>query len=121
MGHIEATKELTAGPEAVWSTVADPQWDAVIGDHLKGHLAVLKHAAEYLKAQSKAGAHPNAAVINTASGFGVPLPNAGQANYGSAKAAIAALTLIAAEELDRYGVQVNAIAPIARIADRFPR
>jgi NAD(P)-dependent dehydrogenase (short-subunit alcohol dehydrogenase family) len=57
---------------------------------------------------------PNAAVINTASGSGVTLPNAGQANYGAAKAGIAALTLIAAEELDRYGV--NAIAPIAHSA-----
>ena len=42
------------------------------------------------------------------------MPNAGQANYGAAKAAIAALTLVAAEELERYGVRVNAIAPIAR-------
>ena len=92
----------------------EAQWDAVIGVHLKGHFAVLRHAAEYWKAQSKAGNQPIAAVINTASGSGVTLPNAGQANYGSAKAAIAALTLIAAEELDRYGVRVNAIAPIAR-------
>jgi NAD(P)-dependent dehydrogenase (short-subunit alcohol dehydrogenase family) len=82
--------------------------------HLKGHFAMLRHAAAYWKAQSKAGDQPNAAVINTASASGVTLPNAGQANYGSAKAAIAALTLIAAEELERYGVRVNAIAPIAR-------
>ncbi|MEB3068964.1 SDR family oxidoreductase [[Mycobacterium] vasticus] len=92
----------------------ESQWDAVINVHLKGHFAMLHHAAEYWKAQSKAGDQPNAAVINTASGSGVTLPNAGQANYGAAKAGIAALTLIAAEELDRYGVRVNAIAPIAR-------
>ena len=92
----------------------ESHWDAVIAVHLKGHFAMLRHAAAYLKAQSKAGDQPNAAVINTASGSGVTLPNAGQANYGSAKAAIAALTLIAAEELERYGVRVNAIAPIAR-------
>jgi NAD(P)-dependent dehydrogenase (short-subunit alcohol dehydrogenase family) len=89
-------------------------WDAVIAVHLKGHFAMLRHAAAYWKAQSKAGDQPNAAVINTASGSGVTLPNAGQANYGSAKAGIAAMTLIAAEELERYGVRVNAIAPIAR-------
>jgi NAD(P)-dependent dehydrogenase (short-subunit alcohol dehydrogenase family) len=92
----------------------ESQWDAVINVHLKGHFAMLRHAAAYWKAQSKAGDQPNAAVINTASGSGVTIPNAGQANYGSAKAGIAALTLIAAEELERYGVRVNAIAPIAR-------
>jgi NAD(P)-dependent dehydrogenase (short-subunit alcohol dehydrogenase family) len=100
--------------DAFIASMEEAQWDAVIGVHLKGHFAVLRHAAEYWKARSKAGDQPNAAVINTASGSGVTLPNAGQANYGSAKAAIAGLTLIAAEELDRYGVRVNAIAPIAR-------
>ena len=92
----------------------ESHWDAVIAVHLKGHFAMLRHAAAYWKSQSKAGDQPNAAVINTASGSGVTLPNAGQANYGSAKAGIAAMTLIAAEELERYGVRVNAIAPIAR-------
>ena len=92
----------------------EAHWDAVIAVHLKGHFAMLHHAAAYWKAQSKAGDQPIAAVINTASGSGVTLPNAGQVNYGSAKAGIAAMTLIAAEELERYGVRVNAIAPIAR-------
>ena len=92
----------------------ESQWDAVINVHLKGHFAMLHHAAAYWKAQSKAGDQPNAAVINTASASGTTLPNAGQANYGAAKAGIAALTLVAADELERYGVRVNAIAPIAR-------
>ena len=92
----------------------EAQWDAVIGVHLKGHAAVLHHAAAYWKAQSKSGAQPNAAVINTASASGVTLPQPGQTNYGAAKAGIAALTLVAAAELERYGVRVNAIAPIAR-------
>ncbi|MDT5094183.1 MAG: hypothetical protein QOH60_3546 [Mycobacterium sp.] len=96
------------------ASMAESQWDAVIAVHLKGHFAMLRHAAEYWKAQSKAGDQPNAAVINTASGSGTTIPNPGQANYGSAKAAIAALTLVAAEELERYGVRVNAITPIAR-------
>ncbi|KHO21581.1 SDR family oxidoreductase [Mycolicibacterium setense] len=95
-------------------TMTESDWDAVVSVHLKGHFSVLRHAAEYWKAQSKAGDQPNAAVINTASGSGTTIPNAGQANYGSAKAAIAALTLVAADELERYGVRVNAIAPIAR-------
>ncbi|WP_069163640.1 SDR family oxidoreductase [Nocardia altamirensis] len=92
----------------------EAQWDAVIAVHLKGHAAVLHHAGAYWKEQSKAGNQPNAAVINTASASGTTVPNAGQANYGAAKAGIAALTLVAADELARYGVRVNAIAPIAR-------
>ncbi|WP_194817488.1 SDR family oxidoreductase [Nocardia sp. XZ_19_385] len=92
----------------------EAQWDAVVAVHLKGHAAVLHHAAAFWKEQSKAGNQPNAAVVNTASASGVTVPNAGQANYGAAKAAIAALTLVAADELQRYGVRVNAIAPIAR-------
>ncbi|MFF3569445.1 SDR family oxidoreductase [Nocardia jiangxiensis] len=90
------------------------QWDAVIAVHLKGHFNVLRHAATYWKDQSKKGNQPTAAVVNTASASGITIPNAGQANYGAAKAGIAALTLVAAEELDRYGVRVNAIAPMAR-------
>ncbi|MCM6776225.1 SDR family oxidoreductase [Nocardia sp. CDC159] len=92
----------------------EAQWDAVIAVHLKGHFNVLRHAAAYWKAQSKAGNQPSAAVVNTASASGTTVPNAGQANYGAAKAGIAALTLVAADELERYGVRVNAIAPIAR-------
>jgi NAD(P)-dependent dehydrogenase (short-subunit alcohol dehydrogenase family) len=92
----------------------ESQWDSVITVHLKGHFSMLHHAAAYWKEQSKAGEQPIAAVVNTASGSGLTVPNAGQANYGAAKAAIAALTQIAAEELERYGVRVNAIAPIAR-------
>jgi len=95
-------------------TMEESQWDAVVSVHLKGHFSVLRHAAAYWKAQSKGGKQPNAAVINTASGSGLTVPNAGQANYGAAKAGIAAMTLVAAEELERYGVRANAIAPIAR-------
>jgi NAD(P)-dependent dehydrogenase (short-subunit alcohol dehydrogenase family) len=96
------------------ATMEESQWDAVLTVHLKGHAAVLHHAAAYWKAQSKAGNQPIAAVINTASASGITVPQAGQTNYGAAKAGIAALTLVAAEELERYGVRVNAIAPIAR-------
>lgn len=96
------------------ATLSEADWDAVITVHLKGHFLLLRHAAEYWKAQSKAGDQPVASVINTASGSGTTIPNAGQVNYGSAKAGIAAMTLVAADELERYGVRVNAIAPIAR-------
>lgn len=96
------------------ASMQESEWDAVIHVHLKGHFAVLRHAAEYWKDQAKAGHQPRGSVINTASASGVTLPNAGQANYGAAKAGIAAMTLVAADELERYGVRVNAIAPIAR-------
>lgn len=96
------------------ATLSEADWDAVITVHLKGHFLLLRHAAEYWKAQSKAGNQPIASVVNTASGSGTTIPNAGQVNYGSAKAGIAAMTLVAADELERYGVRVNAIAPIAR-------
>lgn len=92
----------------------ESQFDSVIAVHLKGHFNTLHHAAVYWKAQSKAGDQPNAAVINTASASGTFSILAGQANYGAAKAGIAALTLVGAEELGRYGVRVNAIAPVAR-------
>ncbi|MDT7663802.1 MAG: hypothetical protein QOD04_3358, partial [Pseudonocardiales bacterium] len=88
--------------DAFLAGIEEQQWDSVIAVHLKGHAAVLHHAAAYWKAQSKAGNQPNGAVINTCSASGVTLPNAGQANYGAAKAGIAALTLVAAEELERY-------------------
>jgi NAD(P)-dependent dehydrogenase (short-subunit alcohol dehydrogenase family) len=100
--------------DAFIAGVTEEQWDAVIAVHLKGHAATLHHAAAYWKEQSKAGIEVNASVINTASASGTFMPNAGQGNYGAAKAGIAALTLVAADELDRYGVRVNAISPIAR-------
>ncbi|MFH5207676.1 SDR family oxidoreductase [Antrihabitans sp. NCIMB 15449] len=100
--------------DAFIAGITESQWDAVIAVHLKGHAATLHHAAAYWKAQSKAGVAIDAAVINTASASGTFMPNAGQGNYGAAKAGIAALTLVAADELERYGVRVNAIAPIAR-------
>lgn len=92
----------------------EDQWDIVLDVHLKGHFAVLRHAAAYWKAESKAGRRPTAAVINTTSVSGTVMSNPGQASYGAAKAAISALTLVAAEELAHYGVRVNAVAPAAR-------
>lgn len=100
--------------DAFIAGLEESQWDSVINVHLKGHAAVLHHAAAYWKARSKAGDQVAGSVINTASASGTTLPNAGQVNYGAAKAGIAAMTLVAAEELERYGVRANAIAPIAR-------
>ncbi|GGX19197.1 SDR family oxidoreductase [Streptomyces lomondensis] len=91
----------------------EDDWDAVLRVHLKGHFLPLKHAAAHWRAEAKAGRTPEARVINTSSGAGL-LGSVGQGNYSAAKAGIVALTLVAAAELRRYGVRVNAIAPAAR-------
>jgi NAD(P)-dependent dehydrogenase (short-subunit alcohol dehydrogenase family) len=96
------------------ASLDEAQWDSVIAVHLKGHMAMMRHAAGYWKSRSKAGAQVSGAIVNTASASGTFMPNAGQVNYGAAKAGIAAMTLVAAQELERYGVRANAIAPIAR-------
>jgi NAD(P)-dependent dehydrogenase (short-subunit alcohol dehydrogenase family) len=93
--------------------MTEDEWDAVIAVHLKGHFGPTRHAAAYWREQSKAGETVRGRVINTSSPSGV-FGNVGQANYGAAKAAIAGFTVIAAQELQRYGVTVNCIAPNAR-------
>ena len=93
-------------------TMTEQDWDAVIGVHLSGTFAVLHHAAAYWRQRAKEGHVNDARVINTTSPSGL-FGNPGQANYGAAKAGVASLTVIAARELDRYGVTVNAIAPTA--------
>ncbi|MGW2743431.1 SDR family oxidoreductase [Streptomyces sp. NPDC001450] len=91
----------------------EEDWDAVIRVHLKGHFLPLKHAAAHWRTEAKAGRTPVARIVNTGSGAGL-LGSVGQGNYSAAKAGIIGLTLVAAAELARYGVQANAIAPAAR-------
>ena len=92
----------------------EEEWDAVINVHLKGTFAPSRHAAAYWRGKNKeAGVPVNARIINTSSVSGI-YGNPGQTNYGAAKMGIAAFTIIAARELKRYGVTVNAIAPIAQ-------
>jgi NAD(P)-dependent dehydrogenase (short-subunit alcohol dehydrogenase family) len=88
------------------------EWDAVIRVHLRGTFGPMHVAAQHWRERSKAGDEVDARVINTTSASGI-YGNVGQGNYGAAKAGIAALTVIAAQELVRYGVTVNAIAPAA--------
>jgi NAD(P)-dependent dehydrogenase (short-subunit alcohol dehydrogenase family) len=92
--------------------MTEAEWDAVIKVHLKGTFAVSRFAAAYWRERSKAGETNDARIINTTSPSGI-YGNAGQTNYGAAKAGIATFTIIAAMELERYGVTVNAIAPTA--------
>jgi NAD(P)-dependent dehydrogenase (short-subunit alcohol dehydrogenase family) len=99
------------------ANTSESEWDAVIRVHLKGHFMTLRHAAGYWRRQIKSGVvgpdDLNARIINTSSGAGLQ-GSVGQGNYSAAKAGIAALTLVGAAELGRYGITVNAIAPAAR-------
>ncbi len=92
----------------------EADWDAVINVHLKGHFCPSRHAASYWRSKSKETGEPvNAKIVNTSSESGL-YGNAGQLNYAAAKAGIAAMTIVLARELERAGVRVNAIAPVAR-------
>lgn len=91
----------------------EEDWDAVIAVHLKGTFNLARHACGYWREQHKAGNILNGRLINTSSDSGL-LGNAGQSNYGAAKAAAATMAIIVDREMQRYGVTANAIAPVAR-------
>ena len=92
---------------------SEEEWDAVVRVHLRGHFCVSRHACDHWRAESKAGRAVDARIINTSSGAGLQ-GSVGQSAYSAAKAGIAALTLVQAAELARYGITANAIAPSAR-------
>ena len=92
--------------------MTEAEWDAVIRVHLKGTFVPSHFAAAYWRDRAKGGAGIDARIVNTTSVSGI-YGNPGQCNYGAAKAGIAALTVIAARELGRYGITVNAVAPAA--------
>ncbi len=102
-------------------SMSEEEWDAVIRVHLKGTFGPSHHAAVYWRERAKGGATNDARLINTTSVSGL-YANPGQSNYGSAKAGIAAFTQIAAQELARYGVTANAIAPgaMTRLTSDLP-
>lgn len=92
--------------------MTEQEWDAVIHVHLRGTFAPMHHAAAYWRDRFKAGEEVVASIVNTTSSSGI-YGNPGQTNYGAAKAGIAAMTVISAMELGRYGITVNAVAPAA--------
>ena len=92
------------------TNMTEAEWDAVIKVHLKGTFAPSRHAAAYWRDKVKAGGTVSGRIINTTSVSGI-YGNPGQTNYGAAKMGIASFTIIAAQELARYGVTVNAISP----------
>ena len=96
------------------SRPSEDEWDAVIRVHLKGHFATTRHATEWWRARSRRPApRSTRRIVNTSSGAGL-MGSVGQGAYSAAKAGIAALTLVEAAEMARYGVTANAIAPAAR-------
>ena len=99
--------------DRVLVNMAEDEWDAVIRVHLKGTFATCHFAANHWRDRVKAGEAVDGRIVNTTSASGL-YGAVGQANYGAAKAGIAALTIIAAQELERYGVAVNAISPGGR-------
>jgi NAD(P)-dependent dehydrogenase (short-subunit alcohol dehydrogenase family) len=98
--------------DRVLVNMTEEEWDAVINVHLKGTFAPSRWAGAYWRERSKAGLPTNGRIINTTSVSGM-YGNPGQTNYGAAKAGIAAFSNIAAMELSRYGVTVNAVGPVA--------
>jgi NAD(P)-dependent dehydrogenase (short-subunit alcohol dehydrogenase family) len=98
--------------DRMMANMSEEEWDAVIKVHLKGTFAPSRMAAAYWRDRNKAGHAVDGRIINTSSVSGI-YGNVGQTNYGAAKAGIAAFTTIAALELARYGVTVNAVAPVA--------
>lgn len=99
--------------DRMFANAGEDEWDAVVRVHLKGHFAVSRHAVGHWRELSKAGEQVEARIINTSSGAGLQ-GSIAQSCYSAAKAAIAALTLVQAAELGRYGITANAIAPSAR-------
>ncbi|MFN3424145.1 MAG: SDR family oxidoreductase [Novosphingobium meiothermophilum] len=89
------------------------EWDATMHVHLRGHFCLSRHAVNYWRAKQKDGRDPDARIINTSSGAGLQ-GSIAQAAYSTAKGGIAALTLVQAAELGRYGITANALAPSAR-------
>jgi NAD(P)-dependent dehydrogenase (short-subunit alcohol dehydrogenase family) len=94
------------------ANMTEAEWDSIMRVHLRGHFATTRWAAAYWRDQSKAGKEAPRSVINTSSTSGL-FGNVGQTNYGAAKTGIATFSIIANQELSRYGVRVNAIAPAA--------
>ena len=94
-------------------SMSEEEWDEIIAVHLKGHFVPTRFAAAHWREEAKAGREVQASIIHTSSTSGL-LGNPGQTNYGAAKAGIGAFSMICAQELARYGVRSNCIAPAAR-------
>jgi NAD(P)-dependent dehydrogenase (short-subunit alcohol dehydrogenase family) len=99
--------------DRMFVNMSEDEWDDVILGQLRSTFCANKAFAGYWRDQSKAGEQPAAAIVNVSSTSGL-IGAPGQTNYGAAKAGIASLSVILAQELSRYGVRVNALVPVAR-------
>src|SRR5436305_275425 len=99
--------------DAMLFNMDEPNWDAVVAVHLKGHAATSHAACKWWREQAKAGNEVTGRIVNTSSESGL-YGLKGQANYAAAKAGIAALTQVTAREMKKYDVTANCIAPRAR-------
>jgi NAD(P)-dependent dehydrogenase (short-subunit alcohol dehydrogenase family) len=95
------------------TNMSEDEWDLVLRVDLKGHFVPMRHAAAYWRSRAKEGTPVEARVVNTSSGAGL-MGSVGQGNYAAAKAGVVAMTQVAAVEMARFGVKLNAIAPAAR-------
>lgn len=101
--------------DRMFISLSEEDWDLVMRVHLKGHYCLANILGRRWRDLAKAGTPVAARIINTSSGAGLQ-GSIGQSNYSAAKGGIAALTLVQAAELARYGVTANALAPAARTA-----
>lgn len=99
--------------DRMFANMSEEEWDAVIEGQLKATFAPSRVFAGHWRAESKEGRNPDASIVNVSSTSGL-IGQVGQTNYGAAKAGIASLTIILAQEASRYGVRVNALTPVAR-------
>ena len=98
--------------DRIFFNMTEDDWDSVMRVHLKSTFLLSKLAALHWRERFKSGETTDGRIVNTSSASGI-FGNVGQANYGAAKAGIAAFTVITAMELRRIGVTVNAISPTA--------
>ena len=101
--------------DRMFLSLSEEDWDTVMRVHLRGHFCMGNTFGRYWRDRKKAGHAVDARIINTSSGAGLQ-GSIGQSNYVAAKGGIAALTLVQAAELGRYGITVNSLAPAARTA-----
>jgi NAD(P)-dependent dehydrogenase (short-subunit alcohol dehydrogenase family) len=99
--------------DRMFVNMSEEEWDDVIRGQLRATFAPTRVLAGYWRDRAKGGEELDAAVVNVSSTSGLK-GQAGQSNYGAAKAGIAALTIILADEIARYGIRVNAVVPVAR-------